>query len=268
MLKIRRFEKKDLPQIKKLQPEGWSDITTHFTFFKNVDFCFPVVGETDNKIVGVANCLLNKNSGWISHIIVSEKFRGRGFGFQLTQHVMNILSDRKCKSQLLIATKMGEKVYEKLGFKKSSQYNFYKAKKLEYSINKNIHPLTKSDLAYVLQIDLKVSGEHREHMLKHYMSDGIVFGENNSGQITGYYLPTLGDGIILATNQESGIELLKFKHSYKECPTVLPEANIAGNQFLKKNGFELHNQAYRMFFGGEVNWIPQFVYCRIGGFYA
>ena len=74
--------------------------------------------------------------------------------------------------------------------------------------------------------------------------------------------------VILASDNKAGIELLKLKHSQKKCMTVLPEENIAGNVFLKEQGFELHNQAYRMALGGEVDWKPQSVFCRIGGYYA
>ena len=50
--------------------------------------------------------------------------------------------------------------------------------------------------------------------------------------------------------------------------TVLPKGNQAGNDLFIENGFELHNQAYRMVYGNEANWKPQSVFCRIGGFYA
>ena len=54
----------------------------------------------------------------------------------------------------------------------------------------------------------------------------------------------------------------------KKCKTVLPKDNKTGNEFLKEQNFELHNQAYRMVKGNEVNWKPQSVFCRIGGYYA
>ena len=83
-----------------------------------------------------------------------------------------------------------------------------------------------------------------------------------------YFIPDLGDGVILADNNISGIELLRIKHTLKKCMTVLPAENQAGNNFFIENGFELHNHAYRMVLGNEVNWKPQSVFCRIGGFYA
>ena len=81
-------------------------------------------------------------------------------------------------------------------------------------------------------------------------------------------MPDLGDGVVLATENKAGIELLKYKHSAKKCISILPEENEMGNQFFENNGFDLYNQAYRMVYGKEVNWKPKSVFCRIGGFYA
>ncbi len=268
MIKIRKFEKPDLSKISYLQPDGWEDITFFFKFFEEVDFCFPVVAEIDNKIAGLANCLLNKGTGWISHIIVSDKFRNQGLGYKLTKHVMNILSEYNCTSQLLIATKMGENLYKKLGFKESTQYNFYVGKQLNYSINENIRLLNNSDYIEILKLDLNISGELRENMIQQFIFNGYVYEENKSGKILGYFLPDLGDGVVLASNNNAGIELLKLKHTLNKCKTVLPEVNHVGNRFFVQNGFELYNQAYRMVYGEEVDWKPQFAFCRIGGFYA
>jgi ribosomal protein S18 acetylase RimI-like enzyme len=268
MIKIRTFEKADLSKIDYLQPDGWEDIKLYFDFFERSHFCFPVVAEIEYNIVGIANSLLNKGSGWISHIIVSDKFRNQGLGYQLTKHVMNILSENNCTTQLLIATKMGEILYEKLGFKKSARYNFYHGKKLDYPINENIRLLNSCDNGEVLKLDFSISGELRENMILQFISDGYVYEEKNSGKIIGYFLPELGDGVVLASNKKAGIELLKLKHTLKKCMTVIPKDNIEGNDLFINNGFELLNHAFRMVYGNEVNWKPQSVFCRIGGFYA
>jgi len=268
MMNIRNFKKNDLSKIGFLQPDGWEDIITHFKFFEHTNFCNPVVAEINSKIVGVANCLVNKGSGWISHIIVSNEYREQGIGYKLTKHVMGILLKNNCSTQLLIATKMGENLYQKLGFKKSTHYNFYIGKQLDFPQDKNIRQLNKSDLRKIYNLDLLVSGEYRENMIKNFVSDGYVFEEKKSAEITGYYLPNLGNGIVIAFEGNTGIELLKLKHTLNICKTVLPEDNIAGNEFFKEQNFELYNQAYRMVYGDEVNWNPQSVFCRIGGYYA
>jgi GNAT superfamily N-acetyltransferase len=268
MVTVRNYRKQDASKIGYLQPEGWEDIKFYFNFFEKLSFCFPVIAEINSDVIGIANCLLNKNTGWISHIIVSEKYRNQGIGYKLTKHVMNILSENNCTTQLLIATQMGENLYAKLGFKKSCLYNFFIGKQLDYPKKENIRKIEKSDYNNILKLDYDISGEYREQMIKQFFSSGYVYEEKNSGIISGYFLPDLGDGVILASGNIAGIELLKFKHTLKKCRTVLPEENYVGNEFLLDNRFELQNQAYRMVLGKEVNWKPQSVFCRIRGFYA
>jgi hypothetical protein len=266
MIIIREYKKQDASKIGYLQPEGWNDLKFHFDFFERSDFCYPFVAVINNVIVGVANCLQNKGTGWISHIIVSENHRNQGLGHTLTSHVMNILAEKKCHTQLLIATKMGENLYLKLGFKKSCLYNFYNGKKLDSKHNSKISKITTEDFTEILKFDYQISGEYRKNMISKFISNGYVY--RNNKKLLGYFLPELGDGVILASDQNAGVELLKLKNSLGTCKNVLPENNVIGNNFLKENGFELFNQAYRMVLGPDVNWKPQCVFCRIGGYYA
>jgi len=265
-IEIKNFRIEDLDSIEYLQPEGWESIKQYFKFFHESNFCHPIVALNNDKIIGLANSILNKSTGWLSHIIVSDDFQRQGIGYQLTQRVMEILNGFGCKTQLLIATKMGEKLYLRLGFEKSCLYNFYINKQLDCPKNENIHLLEKPDFTETLVLDYHLSGEYRDHMIAQYFSKGYVY--KNKGNVEGYFLPELGDGVVLASTNSAGIELLKFKHTIKNWKSVLPESNSRGNEFFKDNGFELHNQAYRMVYGKEVNWKPQSVFCRIGGFYA
>lgn len=114
---IREFELNDIEQVRHLQPKGWDDIKHFFRFFHEQSFCHPVVAIVNHKIVGVANGILNSGTGWLSHIIVDHDYRRRGIGYQLTEHIMEFLSSYGCKTQLLIATELGEPVYRKFGFK-------------------------------------------------------------------------------------------------------------------------------------------------------
>ncbi len=268
-LQIREFKIEDLNSIGYLQPESWDDIKYYFKFYTESPFCYPIAGVKAGKIIGVGNGILNKSTGWLSHIIVSNDYQNQGIGYKLTERVIELLDGFNCQSQLLIATKMGEGLYAKLGFKTTGIYKFFEGNQL--SINPNyeyIRPFEDSDFEKLIKLDFEISGEYREHMIKDYTSDGRVSVKINTGELNGYFLPELGDGVILAKSNDAGIELLKLKHHLKKCKTILPEENKSGEKFLIENGFEMYNQARRMVFGNEVKWQPQFVFCRIGGFYG
>lgn len=108
MLKIREFQQADIESIRYLQPEEWSDITFFFHFYAKYNFCYPVTAVDKGRIIGVANATVNKSTGWLSHIIVGEDVRGQGIGYKMTERLIDYLHQKKCRTQLLIATKMGD----------------------------------------------------------------------------------------------------------------------------------------------------------------
>jgi GNAT superfamily N-acetyltransferase len=266
---IRKFKLKDIEQIKHLQPEGWDDIKHFFRFFYEQSFCHPVVAIVDHKIVGVANGILNDGTGWLSHIIVDHDYRGRGIGYKLTEHIMEFLSSHGCKTQLLIATELGEPVYRKLGFKTVTYYNFYKGPKLDLSVHlNNIRPLDREDVDAIYDLDREITGEIRKNMLQNYLLNGWVFQDQNSTNLKGYYLSDMGEGLIVAKDNEAGLELLRLKHSLNECKTVLPQENKAGQAFLLSSGFTRFLSATRMLLGEEIKWRPELIFSRTGGYYG
>jgi len=267
--KIRPVEENDIPNLKHLQPEGWSDILFYFRFYVKEDFCCPVLLEHDGRIAGAANGLFIGKTGWLAHIIVAEEHYRKGFGRALTEYVMNILDDHGVKTQILIATELGAKLYPKLGFRQIAAYNFYKSAQLEHmSENESIRPLEKSDYPALFELDREISAEERKPVLEKFGLNGWGFFEKNTDILKGYYLPEIGEGTILAADDESGLELLKFKHIQKKCRTVLPKENAAGNSFLVNNGFEKYSDCARMILGDDHNWKPENVFSRIGGFYG
>jgi len=267
--KIRQIEKKDISNLKHLQPEGWGDILFYFRFYVKEDFCCPILLEHDEQIAGVANGLFIGKTGWLAHIIVAEEHYRKGFGRALTEYVMNFLDDQGVKTQILIATEMGAKLYPKLGFRQTAAYSFYKSAQINNSQeNKNIRALTDADYPALFELDKNISAEERKPVLEKFGLNGWGIFEKNSGILKGYYLREIGEGTILASDNESGLELLKFKHSQKKCKTVLPRENLAGNEFLVNNGFKKYSECARMILGEDHNWKPEKVFSRIGGFYG
>jgi GNAT superfamily N-acetyltransferase len=268
-LTIKQCEQTDVEKITHLQPQGWEDITYYFRFYCKQTFCYPIMAIYDNKIAGVANGIITGKTGWLSHIIVSHDYRRKGFGNKLTQHIIDYLNSQGCKTQLLIATEMGEKLYEKLGFKKVSSYCFFRGSKLNIKVNdENIRPLIQPHFEPLLQIDREISGEDRRQMLESFNSKGWGYFDIDSQELTGYYLSDIGEGLVIAKDATAGTELLNLKHSLKEYKAVLPDENEDGKKFLTSNGFQNYSKASRMILGEEIKWKPNLVFSRIGGFYG
>ena len=268
-ISIRELLYSDVEQIRFLQPKGWGDISFFFRLYTSHTFCFPIAAIHNDKIVGVATGIKNNSTGWVAHIIVSPEHYKQGIGRRLTEKVVETLADKGCKTQLLIATQMGEKLYEQLGFRTSCVYNFYEVKQIENNrLPDEIRLMNEEDNSRILEIDKIISGENREHMLKMYDTGAFVYEDPADRKIRGFFLPVLGEGMISALDSEAGLALLKFKHTVRKSKSTLPEPNTDANEFLVGNGFTKTLSAPRMVLGDEVDWKPECVFSRIGGHYA
>lgn len=259
---------KDLEQLGVLQPDGWSDIIAAFRYYINNEFCNPIKVSMDNRIVGVGNSIVFKNTAWLAHIIVGKKFRNRGIGFQIVDRLLTDLQGKSIDSVLLIATEQGESVYRKAGFRVVSEYFFLHRVKQwnDTLISKSIVPYRDEYYMAVIELDKKISGEEREPLIKEHLDNCYLYLDNH--ELTGFYLPDLGEGLILAGCTTTGLELMKIKYS-KVDKAVLPSENSAGIDFLKRHGFsESGTKGKRMILGKEIPWKPDCFFSRISGNYG
>jgi len=255
----------DIESIRDLQPEGWSDITEAFKYYIAYEFCQPIKVVTDDKIIGVGTSIMFENTGWLAHIIVHKDYRNKGIGYKIVENLLYHLLSKSIPSVLLIATEIGEPVYKKAGFRVISDYLFFKRVQpwRENSISKNIMPFRENYYADIIRLDMSISGEIREPLIKMHLANSLIYLENE--ELSGFYLPNLGEGLIIAGNSMAGIELMKTKYS-KADKAVIPSENQIGIDFLKKNGFILsETKGKRMILGKDIVWKPECIFSRIGG---
>jgi N-acetylglutamate synthase-like GNAT family acetyltransferase len=264
-IKISQIESADLEAVKELQPKDWSDILVYMRFYINSSFCKPFKFVLDNKIVGTGAILKHKDSAWLAHIIVHPDYRNRGMGAFITRSLIEGLQSNECKTILLIASVLGEPVYQKLGFKRECDYLFFKNEEntIMPSENKLIKDISPEDFSKVLDLDKKASGEDRSVLLQPYLKSAKIFVENHI--LSGFYLPELGEGLVMATNETAGVELLKLKLAVKNL-VVVPSSNDSVQKFLTENNFHLFQKGTRMSLGTPVSFKGEMIYSRIGGY--
>lgn len=267
-IKIRQIRFSEIPQLKDFAPPDWnSDLVQLFSFHFNYDYFYPVVGEVDKKIVGCGCIIRNRTAGWLGNIIVIPEYRRQGIGEQLTKHLMDYLDKLGYANQLLIATKIGEPVYSKLGFKMSLNYLFYKTESVnQFEVSKSIRKMKMEDYQLVKGLDRKVTGEERSNFIERFLLTGYVYTSGNSSEIEGFYLPDFGNGLIIATNNQAGLDLLRFKFSQGHIKVIIPEANGAAKNFLREYGFQEYSICPRMVLGKDVEWKPELIYSRASGY--
>ena len=266
-----QFEKltyNDLGEIKHLQPEGWSDIVSEFKSYINHDFCHPAKTKLDNKIVGIGTSIIFGKTGWLAHIIVDKEYRNKGIGYQIVVTLLEDIRNQGIKTYLLVATELGMPVYKKTGFKNVAEYLYLKREKpwIEFPVSANVVPYQNKYYHMIIGLDIKISGEDRERLIKEYLDNSMIYIKNK--EVKGYFLPDLGEGLICANTDYAGLELMKIKYSRID-KAVLPYDNTTGIEFLKQNGFiETDTKGTRMILGNSIDWKPEMIFSRIGGNYG
>ena len=237
----------DLQCISDLRPDGWNDPVPFFKFYLDNSFCHPIKVISDNRIVGIGSGNSFGNTAWLAHIIVIPEFRRKGIGSLIVNYLCNYLKKNGVVTISLIATELGFPVYQKAGFVEQTEYvSFGRAEALTNHISKEILNFSNQDVDELIYLDQKISGEARSVLIKEKLLNSYVFKRNN--RILGFYLPELGEGLIIADDIEAGIELMKLRYQ-KLTKGALPVDNLAGIKFFIDNGFKETKRAKRMISG-------------------
>ena len=215
-------------------------------------------------MVGIGTTILHNDVAWLAHIIVHDNYRNQGIGKLITENLIDIAHANNCATIYLLATEMGEPVYRKLGFESETEYILYKGEKTAGLIRPSEKILSyKIDfLEEISTIDQQVSGEDRMFHLEPHLSSGFVYLDGK--KVQGYYLPTFGDGLIIALTPTAGQELMKLRLTSKD-NAAFPVDNEHATEIIKKTNFKEFRIQKRMRLGKKRDWQPIHIYNRIGG---
>ena len=264
---IRELKESEIQGLNNLPPADWKfDYEEFLMDYIKDDFFYAFVMLQNDEIIGTGNVFLKNKIGWLANIIVTEKYRGKGLGSKMTKFLVDFLDEKGCETQLLIATELGEPVYQKIGFKKITDYLCFDSEQ-DYDLNysNSIRELKHSDLDSLYTLDTEANGENRAHLIVKYYKTGLGYFNSNN-EMQGFYLPDFGRGLIISKEKEAGIELLKIKHSRKGRRTLLPIDNREGIDFFENNGLKKGDKCSKMILGKENKWNPEHIYSYGSGY--
>lgn len=261
---IRTLEQNDLNLLTDLIPPGWDAIMPALEFCTSSDFCFPVKITIDQKIVGIGTTTIHNDVAWLAHIIVHPDYRNQSIGRVITHTLMEISNTNRCDTIYLLATELGEPVYKKAGFETETEYVYFKGiKMLAGSMySEHILPFSNDFKTQISALDRHISGEDRMIQLEPYLSTGFVFVKDN--EVEGFYLPALGDGLIVATTFPAGQALMELRLTSKDF-AAFPIDNITAAAYMQQHNFKKVRSEKRMRSGKPRDWQPENLYNRIGG---
>jgi hypothetical protein len=263
-MEIQPLQHNDLPLIPTLLPPGWDSAIPAIQFYTTSAFCFPIKVSVDGKMVGTGTTIIHHDVAWLAHILVHADHRNQGIGQLVTKTLIDIATSKNCDTLYLLATELGEPVYRKFGFETETEYVFLKSERLLDSAfhDDNIIPYSNAYEKQIELLDRQVSGEDRLFHLQQHLSNGLVYVVDN--RVEGFYLPTMGDGLIVATTNTAGQSLMRLRLATKDF-AVYPIDNLLAAAFIQQHPFTEIRRQKRMRLGKLRNWQPTNIYNRIGG---
>jgi len=263
---IQVFRTEDLSRIAHLQPDGWQDIGPFMRFYVDTPFCRAYKIEDKQGIVAIGALVFHAETAWLAHIIVVPEMRRKGLGVLMTQHLTDTAEKHGRETQLLIATKVGEPLYERLGFYRSCDYRFYHSPpRIDTELEGAVRHVNPADIPEIMNLDREASGEDRSSLLAGYTGNGLVYSGTGGERIRGYFLPDLAEGLVVAVDTEAGLALMKQRLAQADAAPVLPAGNHAANRWLEDTGVAFKQTAARMVRNGDDPLRPDMLFNRIGG---
>lgn len=267
MVELLPLYKEDLPQLISLQPPAWNDIRNVFNAHTGRPYFYGLKALLNGQLVGVGEVIYCGDSAWLGNIIVHQEYRKMGFGSRITEHLVLKAKEAGKYNLYLLATEMGASLYAQLGFETQGSYNFYRYTSSEQHIERtrSIIHVSQKHLTEITLLDRKATGEDRSAILKYFLEDAKVTLDQNH-RITGFYLPHLGDGLIIAEELEAGLDLLRYRFRRGSSYLVIPEQN---SNIMDMAGIDyeiLDRKAILMSIGVSKTWNPGMIFSRVGGY--
>ena len=252
--------------------EGFVPGVGDLGIYKNTDNQGLWVGWLDDKPVGcIAGVRYNENYGFLGLFLVTEKFRGRGFGLQLWKKALNHLNDLPCVGLEAAPERIND--YSKWGFTISSKTTRWQwlgdGKLLEERFSK--HELenyifvegSSIPTNAIEKFDEKRENTPRPHFLADWLNhpagkviavidkEGICHG---FGRIRPCLLQK-GDGWRIGPLMADSPKLVKIllKKLIDSHPGLIiidaPGLNKTASELFKDLGFKPESQTFRMYRG-------------------
>lgn len=192
-----------------------------------------LVSEEKGKIIGLGGIFLFGKVSTFGYLAVLPEYRGKRIGTEIFTNLLDISNKMNCESKILYASKLGEPIYKKFGFKKRFYGEMYKLPVHSPNLgidNKEIHILSNVP-DWVFALDKETMGFDRTKYLtlRIKLGDRILAFENE-----GYgLLANKRLGPLIARNMCVAQQIIE-----KSIQLGAEHSIIAEHQYLPKEFFK------------------------------
>lgn len=265
---IEPFDTRLMEQLSRLINKEWpsSDPYELFTHNEWQPWFSAYQIKLGERLAAFALMMNHGKTAWFGCLVVNSKNRRQGMGKAMVQYLINEAQKKGVQNISLCASELGFPLYEQLGFRKTDTYCIFTTDRKErqrYETSK-VFPAQNEDLKAILKIDREASGEERNALITSHLKSTFVY--KNEGKIEGFIVTSLGTGLVVATTEEAGLNLLKMNLRRKKEITVIPQQNIVAIDYLRSQGFREIERTPRMILGEDLKWNPSMIFSRGSGY--
>jgi predicted N-acetyltransferase YhbS len=224
------------------------------------------VASDGDGVVGVACGVCFGRTGWIGNVAVEDDVRGQGLGRALSQTAVDFVREAGAQTVLLTATKLGQPIYERLGFTDEGvSYGVWaRDAELEFARDRSA-TARPAGIDDVLRQDIAATGEDRRSYLAPFADRArVAAGQGKAGTAQGGYWVGLpwGGGPVIAANPACARPLIvEMMQASPGSRLVFPEPNAHGAALAVSLGFHLLRSVRRMRLGPPVaGYKPRTIY--------
>lgn len=189
-----------------------------------------VVGLEDGRVVGTAmSTPLGDDVATVNMVIVDEAMRGRGLGRKLMQAALDAASGRTC---LLVATKDGLPLYEKLGFVANGEIIQHQGLAVKVDAPDSISWANNDEFPRLVEMDRLATGQNRTNILQ-LLNESAQFAViRKDDEVEAFAgIRSFGRGLVIgpvvAKNGDDARALIDFLLSKHAGEFVRVDTNIA-----------------------------------------
>ena len=196
-----------------------------------------LVSEENGKILGLGGIFLFGKVNTYGYLAVLPEYRGKGIGTEIFTNLLDISKKMNCETKILYASKLGEPIYKKFGFKRRFYGEMYKLP--ERSPNLGIDPKEIKILGnvpdWVLTLDKEAMGFDRTKYLRLRIKLGdriLVFENEGYGLLANKRL-----GPLIARNMEVAQYIVEKSIQLGAEHSIIAEHQYLSKEFLKTKSF-------------------------------
>jgi ribosomal protein S18 acetylase RimI-like enzyme len=262
MFRIKNMSPEDFPFAVNITDEmNWGMTDADFQFNLNLEpqGCFVLLDNSEK--VGLATCISFGDVGWFGNLIVKKTHRNSGGGSLLVEHAIQHLRNRKVETVGLYAYIDKVPMYERLGFKRDTEFTYMKGKGFHTTSKEKMRKCGKHDFTAIIQQDSHCFGGARRRLLEPILSDpdNLCYVGIENGKLCGFitvvaYDKTAELGPLVCQRERGDIAVALAKTVLDkldgfEVSLCLPKQEASIVNVLAEAGFKETFPVARMFLG-------------------